>query len=92
MALLHGVRNGWNVSSCSPRPSRSSFRTRCRVARPSPAVPADKGSVTTVETSNGQLKGNEYIAGPYGSGRLSQEGGCYLQVQHSIANPPLYCA
>ncbi len=80
MALLHGTRNGWHVTSCAPHHCRSSFRTRCRVAKPqvSSAVPADKGSVTTLPSNNGPspiVKSNEYIAGPYGSGRLSQDGG-----------------
>lgn len=56
------------------------------MARPgTAAVPADKGAVVVQPGSNGQPKGNEYIAGPFGSGRLSQDGEC----SHAAAAVPV---
>lgn len=96
MALLHSARDHWAVRRGGSRqslPCRSRVVSSIRtlVAKPlSAAVPADKGAVAVQPGTNGQPTGNEYIAGPYGSGRLSTDGECKAQgalipEQHQLA-------
>jgi len=67
--------------------SKHVTRTRICVARPVSSVPAEKGSVAVQPSTNGPSNSNEYIAGPYGSGRLSLDGEllyCCMQLALAV--------
>lgn len=94
MALVHSASSHWQLCRGAGRRTSlpKSISIRTRVARPgTAAVPADKGAVVVQPGSNGQPKGNEYIAGPFGSGRLSQDGECGHAAACSAGESPSRC-
>lgn len=88
MALLHGIRGPWRLSGSDRQPqhipSRLS-RTRVRVARSQ-----DKTATAAPKPGAGDAP---YIAGPYGSGRLSLDGelGAGCAVGASVCPYPRPC-